>query len=107
MDRLRTLEKLDQLIELAGAVVLFRNRHPEVSANAWQSAYQDVLSSYVCDDEAWRRRRSSDWLTSEAVSLESPFSQLERIGVIERHTVPVETFVDRSFFHVQHESESA
>lgn len=35
-------------------------------------------------------------LTQEASLLESPFDQLERVGVIERRVVPIERLVDRA-----------
>ena len=39
--------------------------------------------------------RGSDWLAHEAVLLDSPFSALERISVLERRSTPLEQLVTR------------
>jgi SAM-dependent methyltransferase len=97
MDRSPTLGRLDALVETEGAVVLFRDRHPDLPDNAWRGPYQELVGRYAVDDEARARRKSPDWLPDEAVLLASPFSRLERIAVIERRRTPVESFVDRAF----------
>jgi SAM-dependent methyltransferase len=96
MDRPCTLERLDRMIETGGAIAFFHDRHPSVPDNAWRSPYQDVLHRYARDDETQRRRKSPDWLPDEALLLDSPFSRLERVGVIERRQTPLEAFVDRA-----------
>ncbi len=41
-------------------------------------------------------RDAPGWLSHEAVLLDSPFSDLERISVIDRRRTPPEDFVDRA-----------
>ena len=83
------------MIEPDGAVALFADRHPEVPENAWRAAYNAVLDHYSAEDSARRQRKAADWPAHEAVLLASPFSQLERIGVIERRRTPVGNIEDR------------
>ncbi|HTZ80162.1 MAG TPA: class I SAM-dependent methyltransferase [Stellaceae bacterium] len=97
MDRPRTLARLDGLIEAEGAVVLFRDRHPALPENAWSDAYRELLRRYAAEEQAGLPHRGPHWLPHEAVLLASPFSQLERYGVIERRATPVATFVERAF----------
>jgi SAM-dependent methyltransferase len=96
MNRTRTLGRLDQLIDTSGAVVLFRDRHPDLPDNAWRVPYRALTERFAVQDDARNRRTSAGWQPHEAVLLESPFCCLERITVIERLRTPVETFVDRA-----------
>ena len=95
MDRPDTLERLDAMTEPGGAIALFADRHPDVPDNAWRKAYNAVLDSYSTDDSARRQRKASDWPQHEAVLLDSPFSRLERIGVIEPRHTPITHIEDR------------
>ena len=95
MDRADTLDRLDGMTEAGGALALFADHHPEVPENAWHKAYNVVLDSYSAEDSARRQRKASDWPHHEAVLLDSRFSQLERIGVIERRQTPVAHIEDR------------
>ena len=96
MDRARTLQRLDGLIEPGGAVALLGTREPELPDNAWAKAYDALIERYADDDETRRKRKSPDWLRHEAVLLDSPFSRIETIAVLERRLTPVERFVDRA-----------
>jgi SAM-dependent methyltransferase len=96
MDRARTLEALDELIEPGGAVALFHTREPDLPGNPWLKAYHELMDRYSVDDEARRRRRSPEWVPHEAILLESPFNRIETIGVLEQRRTPVEQFVDRA-----------
>jgi trans-aconitate methyltransferase len=95
MDRADTLRRLDTMIEPGGAIALFGDRHPEVGENAWRKAYDAVLDHYSAADSARRQRKGAEWTAHETVLLASPFSQLERIGVIESRRTPVAHLEDR------------
>src|SRR4029077_9503047 len=84
MDRPRTLERLDGMIEPGGAVALFGTREPELPDNAWVKAYDELIERYAANDEVRRRRKSPEWLRHEAILLDSPFSRIESIAVLER-----------------------
>jgi SAM-dependent methyltransferase len=92
MDRGDTLRRLDGLIELDGAVVLFNDVRPEVPENAWYRQYSKVVERYANIEACIAPQR----LRHEASLLASPFGQLERVGVIERRVVPIERLVDRA-----------
>ena len=96
MDRAGTLQRLDGLVEPGGAVALLGTREPELPDNAWAKAYDTLIERYAADDRTRRERKSPDWLRHEAVLLESPFSRIETIAVLERRLTPVERFVDRA-----------
>jgi SAM-dependent methyltransferase len=91
-DRPATLLVLDDLIEQGGAVALFSDRFPDVPQNAWYAPYSAILEQHAGEVSARRERRSSP--THEAILLDSPFDQLERIAVLERRLTPIEYFVD-------------
>jgi len=96
MDRADTLRRLDAMIERCGAVVLFHDTHPNVPDNAWRSAWREVMQRYAADDAMHVRARSPEWVRHEAFLLDSAFSELEEIAVIERRRITVETLVDRA-----------
>ncbi|TWT10717.1 class I SAM-dependent methyltransferase [Reyranella sp. CPCC 100927] len=96
MDRVDTLQRLDTMIEDDGAVVLFRHEHPRVPDNAWLKGYEALIDRYAGDDLKRSLHRSPDWIQHEAVLLDSPFNQLEIIGVIERRQTAVENLVERA-----------
>ena len=97
MDRVRTLEQLDERVEPEGAIALFGDRYPQLPENAWHDSYRTLLEGYQVDDAGRAERRSPDWPGHDAVLLASPFNCLERISVIERRQTPVETLVERAF----------
>ena len=96
MDRPRTLERLDGLIEPGGAVALLRTRNPDLPENAWSPVFDEVVERYAADDPARRQRKSPGWLRHEAILLTSPFSHVEFIAVLERRQRPLERFIDRA-----------
>jgi len=95
MDRADTLQRLDGMIEADGALALFGDRHPELHENAWRAVYNEVLDKYSAEDTARKQRKGAEWVEHESVLLASPFSQLERIGVIESRRTPVAHIEDR------------
>jgi SAM-dependent methyltransferase len=92
MDRADVLRRLDALIEPDGAVILFNDVHPDVPENVWYKRYTELVDSYA----NWDASIPPERLRHEAVLLASSFSQLVRIGAIERRVVPVERLVDRA-----------
>jgi SAM-dependent methyltransferase len=96
MDRQDTLRRLDQIIEPEGAVALFTDNHPPVPDNRWLAAYQALIDRYAEGDPVRAVHQSPDWVRHEAILLDSPFSHLERLGVIERRHTPLEHLVDRA-----------
>ena len=95
MDRPATLAVLDGLVEPGGAVVLLWTTHPEVPDNAWRVAYQALTDSMLGSGkrQAWRQ---PGWVRHEAVLLDTPFSDVLRLGVIERRRTPCGHFVHRA-----------
>jgi SAM-dependent methyltransferase len=96
MERRETLARLDQIIEPAGAVVLFGDDHPKVPDNRWGETFERLIGRYAEADAARATWRAPGWLSHEAMLLDSPFPHLERISAIERHATPVERLVDRA-----------
>jgi SAM-dependent methyltransferase len=94
MDRPRTLEALDALIEPGGAVALFQEAYPVVPANDWHPSFQAILDYYGAEDPARVRTHHNE--NHETVLLDSAFSHLERIAVLEPRQTSVEHLVDRA-----------
>ncbi len=96
MDRASTLLALDGIVSPGGAVALFSTRQPGLSANSWLKEYDALIDRYGEADSPRRFRQSADWIAHEAILLDSPFSELERIGVIEQRSTPLEHLVMRA-----------
>jgi SAM-dependent methyltransferase len=96
MDRPRTLQALDKLIRPGGAVALFSTRHPVVPENGWLEDYDALIDGHGEADSPRRIRRSAGWVAHESILLESSFSELERIGVVECRRTPLEQLVMRA-----------
>jgi SAM-dependent methyltransferase len=99
MDRPRTLEVLDQLIEPTGGVALFQESYPVVPVNDWHPSFQAILDYYGAADPA--RERIHGNKDHETVLLDSAFSHLERIAVFERRHTSIEHLVDRSLSYAR------
>jgi len=95
MDRRDTLARLDGMVTPHGAIALFSDKHPEVPQNAWRKVYDGVLDKYSAEDSARKLRKSDVFGKHETVLLTSPFSRLERIGVIEERATPIADFDSR------------
>lgn len=93
MDRVETLRRLDGMIHPGGAVVLFRNSHPDLPENAWCHEFRALTAR---SGETAPAQRSPDWVPHIPLLLNSPFSALEEIAVIERRHAPAETLVERA-----------
>ena len=83
MDRPDTLRPLDGMIVPDGAVALFGDSHPDLPDNAWRTPYRAVLERYRGDDMGHPNCRPG-WVRHEGILLDSPFSHLETVSVIER-----------------------
>ncbi|WP_050886751.1 class I SAM-dependent methyltransferase [Bradyrhizobium sp. ORS 285] len=92
MDRADTLRRLDPLIEEDGAVLLFNDVRPDVPQNAWYKRYSDVVDRFTNRSVGFAPER----LRHETILLESRFSELTRIGVVEQRLVPVARLIDRA-----------
>jgi SAM-dependent methyltransferase len=96
MDRADTLRRLDGIVAPGGSVALFHDDHPDVPDNAWQRAFGEVLRRYNDDDPARGRWNTGTWVRHEAFLLDSAFSDVEEITVIERRETPAERLIDRA-----------
>jgi SAM-dependent methyltransferase len=95
MDRVDTLRRLDEIVTPGGAVVLFSDSHPDVPDNAWRAEYSAVIERFAGDEER-RRRRGPGWISHTALLLDSAFSAVEEISVIERRTLTAGRLLDRA-----------
>ena len=95
MDRPETARRLDSLIEPGGALILFQDSHPKLPDNAWRAEYRAILdaATQAPQRQAWR---SQDWVPHEAVLLDSPFSTLRRVSVVERRRTPGDALLHRA-----------
>ncbi len=99
MDRPRTLETLDALVEPGGGVALFQESYPPVPANDWHPAFQEILDHYGAEDPARDRTHANK--DHETVLLSSTFAHLERISVLEPRRTSVEHLVDRALSYAR------
>ena len=94
MERRQVLDVLDGLIPPGGAVALFHDSYPDVPVNDWHESFHAIRQHYSTQDTA--RTRTHHAKDHEAVLLDSPFSHLERISVLEPRQTSVEHLVDRA-----------
>ncbi|MGF6721613.1 trans-aconitate methyltransferase [Paraburkholderia sp. GAS41] len=96
MDRPDTLARLAQLIVPSGAVVLFATSQPDDAATPWQAPYRALLDEYAQTDPAREQRKSDSWESHESVLLKSAFAALERVSIIERRRVTLDSLMARA-----------
>ena len=95
MDRVDTLRRLDEIVAPSGSVVLFSDSHPDAPDNAWRTEYTAVIERYA-EDEERRRRRGPGWISHTALLLDSAFSQIEIVSVVERRRLTTARLLDRA-----------
>jgi SAM-dependent methyltransferase len=96
MDREQTLQTFDGLIEPGGAVALFGEEHPDLPENARIHEYGQLLQAWSADDSSHVIRGRNGYRPSISILLASPFSRLERIVVVHRQRLSLETLIDRA-----------
>jgi SAM-dependent methyltransferase len=96
MDRSATLLNLDRTIESNGAVILFGDVHPQLAENAWLADFEQIIDRFADVDPGRQLRKSANWIRHEAVLLDSPFCQLERISVIVRQSTSCASLIERA-----------
>lgn len=97
MDRPATLAALDNLIEPGGAVVLFHDKNVLASPD-WRSIVDRLTETFSPDRQADRLlRKSKQWSPHEAMLLNSPFRNLERIGIVRERILDIEDVVGRVY----------
>lgn len=90
MDREKTLAQLDTMVEAKGGVALFRDRHPEVPQNAWNTAWRAIRDRYA---EADPRHHARD---HERVLRQSAFADIRRLTERVERRASVDELVARS-----------
>ena len=93
MDRTDALRRLDTVTTPDGSVAFFTDLHPDVPENAWLTEFREIRKRYNGTTRAWRQ---PGWPSHETVLLASPFSRLERFGIVERRRILPERMVDRA-----------
>jgi hypothetical protein len=66
MERAETLRRLDGVVELDGAVVLFGDEHLDVPENKWHGNYGALLETYAQGDAAREVRKSPSYLRARS-----------------------------------------
>jgi SAM-dependent methyltransferase len=96
MDRAKTLERLDALVDRDGAVILFNDEVAETPENGPLQAWRAVVERYSADDTVRAQRRSPEWQDHEAVLVSSPFSRIDRVVYLHRGVTTVDILVHRA-----------
>jgi SAM-dependent methyltransferase len=96
MDRAATLAALGAIVEPEGALALFRDHHLKCRENRWVNAFEAARLRFEDRDEFTKLRKSGEVDGHETVLLDSAFSCLELLGVVERHAISVDALVARA-----------
>ena len=97
MDRAATLISLDRIIAPGGAVVMFYDHHMRCSENAFESVAEKVRETFGERNPIHSARKSNKLLPDEALFLDSHFSALVRLGIVERRALDADAIVGRAF----------
>jgi len=96
MDRSKTLQRLDSLLQPEGAVVLFNDEVVESPENGPLLAWRTVVELYSADDKVRTERRSPEWQEHESVLRTSPFAGIDHVEYIHRGLTTVDILVHRA-----------
>jgi SAM-dependent methyltransferase len=100
MDRARTAEILDGLVEEGGGLALFGEDHPRTVENRWRDVLTEVGMRYGAEEASHRKeRKDPNFRSHESILLDSPFSRLERISVVLRLERTVDDIVGLAYSH--------
>lgn len=98
MDREATLAMLDGMVMRDGAVVHFDDEHPRTVENAWRRVLRDLGDKYGrAEAPHIVERRSMEYRTHESFFLNSPFSRIERYGVVVRREIAADDVVGLAY----------
>jgi SAM-dependent methyltransferase len=98
MDRAATLQMLDGMIGDGGAIALVHDDHPSTVENLWRGVLRDVADRHGrADAPHVREARAKGYRSHESVLFDSPFSQLERIGVVIRRVLMADDVVGLAY----------
>lgn len=96
MDRSATLAALDLIVAPGGSIALFADRHDKTRENAWHATMRAVADEFSPDHDFSKLRRSGRWDSHAAVLLNSPFRDVEALGVFERRDLTADDIVGRA-----------
>jgi SAM-dependent methyltransferase len=96
MDREATLARLDELVAPKGAVALVNTELHDLGTARWHAAFEELRRSHGRFDDFYRWRKSEAWEEHASVLLRSPFSEVERVSVLEPRVTSLEELVARA-----------
>jgi SAM-dependent methyltransferase len=97
MDRPQTLASLDRLVSPRGAVAIFYDWHMRCTENAFDGVLSRMRERFSGDAIRLKLKKSNIVKPDESVMLDSTFSQLVRIGIVERRPLTADQIVGRAF----------
>jgi SAM-dependent methyltransferase len=96
MDRGATLARLDELISPKGAIALLSTETLPFPEGRWAAVYDAIRAEFERADDFDGYRKSPQWEPHDAVLLASPFSRLEKFGVIEMRMASLGDLISRA-----------
>lgn len=96
MDRDATLARLDELVAPQGAVALLNTENLPFPEGRWRDVFDAIRIEFGRPDDFDAFRRSPQWEPHEAVLLRSPFSRLEKFGIVERRVSSMDDLISRA-----------
>ena len=97
MDRAQTLISLDRLVAPGGSVALFYDRHVRCAENAFEGILEKARETFGERNTIHAARKAKKLVPDESIFMDSSFSQMIRLGVIERRAVDTDAIVGRAF----------
>lgn len=96
MDRARTLQSLERLVAPAGAVALFYDSHIRSAENAAITVADKVREKFGRAHTIRPKHKPLPVTPDESVFMDSRFSRIVRIGLVERRPINVDALIGRS-----------
>jgi SAM-dependent methyltransferase len=97
MDRPQTLRSLDRLVTPHGGVVLFYDQHIRCNENAFDSVLEKMRETYGERNTIHAARKSKKLMPDESIFMDSSFSHLLRLCLVQRRPVTADQVVGRAF----------
>ena len=93
MDRTDTLERLDAIVAPDGAVALFDVDTIRRGAGDWHARFEEIVERYAPRKAEWR---APEWVPHEVFLVDSRFSRIDGMAVVEEVRFAADQLVDRA-----------
>jgi SAM-dependent methyltransferase len=96
-DRPQTLQSLDRMVAADGGVVVFYDWRMRCAENAFENVLNRMRERFSANATRLKQKKANAVKPDESVLLDSAFSRVVRIGLVERRPLTADQIVGRAF----------